>query len=182
MRSMINQGQKFSEELLRLCVARVEEKVSKISLARHLGFNHKVAPCRMVIPFQTMLTPSLPATHDSDYLKSFRAFPRDAVTIESELQKGGKKRNVQRRVELTLSAVLDDAQVLSSLQKPRKISIRGSDGKVYNLLCKPKDDLRKDQRLMEFNNMINRFLKKDVESTKRRLCKYSSSALFRARS
>ncbi|KKA22075.1 Non-specific serine/threonine protein kinase [Rasamsonia emersonii CBS 393.64] len=169
MRSMINQGQKFSEELLRLCVARVEEKVSKISLARHLGFNHKVAPCRMVIPFQTMLTPSLPATHDSDYLKSFRAFPRDAVTIESELQKGGKKRNVQRRVELTLSAVLDDAQVLSSLQKPRKISIRGSDGKVYNLLCKPKDDLRKDQRLMEFNNMINRFLKKDVESTKRRL-------------
>jgi serine/threonine-protein kinase ATR len=58
--------------------------------------------------------------------------------------------------------------VLSSLQKPRKISILGSDGNLYNLLCK-KDDLRKDQRLMEFNGMINRFLKRDVESNKRRL-------------
>lgn len=61
---------------------------------------------------------------------------------------------------------------MNSLQKPRKISIRGSDGKIYNALCKPKDDLRKDQRLMEFNNMINRFLKRDVEASKRRMCKY----------
>lgn len=71
-------------------------------------------------------------------------------------------------------AVLDEAQVLNSLQKPRKISIRGSDGKIYSLLCKPKDDLRKDQRLMEFNNMINRSLKKDVEASKRRMCKWTA--------
>ncbi|KAL5332264.1 hypothetical protein BJX70DRAFT_393110 [Aspergillus crustosus] len=148
IRGMINQGQKFSEELLALCVAKIEHKVSRINLARNLNFNHKVAPCRLVIPFQAMLTPSLPASHDSEYLKGFRAFPRDSTTIE---------------------AVLDEAQILSSLQKPRKISIRGSDGKLYNILCKPKDDLRKDQRLMEFNNMINRFLKKDVESSKRRM-------------
>ncbi|KAJ5770783.1 uncharacterized protein N7511_002834 [Penicillium nucicola] len=123
IRRMINQGQKFSEELLQLCLARVENKVTKVQLGRNLGFNHKVAPCRL-------------------------GFPRDPTTIE---------------------AVLDDAQILNSLQKPRKISIRGSDGKIYNALCKPKDDLRKDQRLMEFNNMINRFLKRDVESSKRRM-------------
>lgn len=69
-------------------------------------------------------------------------------------------------------AILDEAQILNSLQKPRRISIRGSDGKIYNALCKPKDDLRKDQRLMEFNNMINRFLKRDVEASKRRMCEY----------
>lgn len=69
---------------------------------------------------------------------------------------------------------MDDVQVLNSLQKPRKIGIRGSDGKMYNILCKPKDDLRKDQRLMEFNNMINRLFKKDVESSKRRMCKLSN--------
>lgn len=71
------------------------------------------------------------------------------------------------------TGVLDEALVLSSLQKPRKISIQGTDGKVYNLLCKPKDDLRKDQRLMEFNNMINGFLKRNVEAIKRRMCKKS---------
>ncbi|KAL2832369.1 hypothetical protein BDW59DRAFT_104134 [Aspergillus cavernicola] len=148
IRGMINQGQKFSDELLRLCVAKIENKTSRVNLARNLNFNHRVAPCRLVVPFQAMLTPSLPASHDSEHLKGFRAFPRDSTTIE---------------------AILDEAQILNSLQKPRKISIRGSDGKIYNILCKPKDDLRKDQRLMEFNNMINRFLKKDVESSKRRM-------------
>lgn len=48
--------------------------------------------------------------------------------------------------------------------------MRGSDGRFYPFLCKPKDDLRKDARLMEFNNMINRFLKKDADSSRRRLC------------
>ncbi|KAJ5763195.1 hypothetical protein N7533_001876 [Penicillium manginii] len=145
---MISQGQKFSEELLQLCLAHVEERVFKVNLARNLGFNHKAAPCRLVVPFQAMLIPSLPSSHDSEYLKGFRPFPRDPTTID---------------------AVLDEAQILHSAQQPRKISIRGSDGKIYNALCKPKDDLRKDQRLMEFNNMINRFLKRDVESSKRRM-------------
>lgn len=58
---------------------------------------------------------------------------------------------------------------MNSLQKPRKIKIRGSDGHNYTFLCKPRDDLRKDARLMEFNNMINRFLKKDLEASRRTL-------------
>ena len=71
---------------------------------------------------------------------------------------------------LYLLAFLDDVLVLNSLQRPRKISARGSDGKIYGLLCKPKDDLRKDQRLMEFNSIVNRALKRDAETSKRRLC------------
>lgn len=150
IRAMVTQGQKFSEELLELCFAPVEEKASRISLARDLHFNHKLAPCRLVVPFQMMLTPILPPSHEKSFLEHFRPFPGDVVSIER---------------------VLDEALVLSSLQKPRKISIQGTDGKVYNLLCKPKDDLRKDQRLMEFNNMINGFLKRNVEAIKRHMCK-----------
>lgn len=82
---MINRGQKFCEELLSLCTARVEEKgTAKISLARTLGFNHKVAPCRLVVPFQSMLTPILPPTHDQSFLKQFNPFPGDVVSIESK--------------------------------------------------------------------------------------------------
>jgi serine/threonine-protein kinase ATR len=50
---------------------------------------------------------------------------------------------------------------MNSLQRPRKISILGSNGKDYIFLLKPKDDLRKDARLMEFNGLINLLLKKD---------------------
>jgi serine/threonine-protein kinase ATR len=68
--------------LLQLCLARVEERATKVTLARNLGFNHKVAPCRLVVPFQAMLIPSLPVIQDSEHLKGFRPFPRDPTTIE----------------------------------------------------------------------------------------------------
>jgi serine/threonine-protein kinase ATR len=86
IRRMIQQGQKFSDELLQLCLARVEERASKVTLARNLGFKHKVAPCRLVVPFQAMLIPSLPVIQDSEHLKGFRSFPRDPTTIEGTLQ------------------------------------------------------------------------------------------------
>jgi serine/threonine-protein kinase ATR len=50
-------------------------------------------------------------------------------------------------------------EILASLQKPKKISLKGSDGKLYIMMCKPKDDLRKDCRLMEFNSLINKVWK-----------------------
>lgn len=43
------------------------------------------------------------------------------------------------------------------------------DGVEHPFLCKPKDDLRKDARMMEFTTMINRLLFKDPKSCKRRL-------------
>lgn len=52
---------------------------------------------------------------------------------------------------------------------PRKISFRGSDGKLYDILCKPTDDLRRDGRLMEFNNIVNMYLHRDPDSRARRL-------------
>lgn len=148
LKTLITAGQRFSLELLRVSDFTIEGKVSRVSLSRDLNFNHKIAPSRLAVPVQSCLTATLPTTFDSTGLKSFRAFPKDAVTITN---------------------FMDEAMVLASLQKPRKLTIRGSDGNLYGLLAKPKDDMRKDQRLMEFNTMINRFLKRDVEASKRRL-------------
>ncbi len=58
---------------------------------------------------------------------------------------------------------------MSSLAKPRKITIRGSNGQIYMFLGKPKDDLRKDARLMDFNAIINKLLKANSESRRRQL-------------
>ena len=59
---------------------------------------------------------------------------------------------------------------MHSLAKPRKITIRGSNGQTYMFLGKPKDDLRKDARLMDFNAIINKLLKSNSESRRRHLC------------
>mgnify|MGYP000291187192 FL=1 len=45
----------------------------------------------------------------------------------------------------------------------------GSDGREYPFLCKPKDDLRKDARMMEFTTTINQLLSKDPRSRRRKL-------------
>jgi len=148
LRTMIMAAQRFTDELLRVADYHIEGKIPKISLARDLGFNHKIAPSKLVVPAETCLIPNIPTSNDSTTMKTFQAFSQDPVTI---------------------TAFLDEALVLASLQKPRKMSIRGSDGHVYAILAKPKDDLRKDQRLMEFDTMINRFLKRDIEAAKRRM-------------
>ena len=67
---------------------------------------------------------------------------------------------------------------MSSLQRPRKISVWGDDGNVYGFLCKEGDDLRKDSRLMEFVSFIIKLLKKDSEARKRKLCACLSPAMF----
>jgi serine/threonine-protein kinase ATR len=61
---------------------------------------------------------------------------------------------------------------MNSMQKPRKITVRGSDGARYPFLVKPKDDLRKDARLMEFNSIINKLLKKNADASRRQLCTF----------
>lgn len=42
---------------------------------------------------------------------------------------------------------------MKSLVRPKKITIIGSDGKKYPLMCKAKDELRKDGRLMDINRV-----------------------------
>lgn len=53
--------------------------------------------------------------------------------------------------------------------QPKKIVFRGSDGQIYPFLCKPKDDLRRDCRLLDFNNLLNKLFMKDPECRKRNL-------------
>ena len=61
---------------------------------------------------------------------------------------------------------------MKSLAKPRKITIKGSNGQTYMFLGKPKDDLRKDARLMDFNAIINKVLKGNSDSRRRQLRKF----------
>lgn len=70
---------------------------------------------------------------------------------------------------VSISKIEDGVVIMPSLQRPRRITLRGSDGKKYLFMCKPKDDLRKDFRLMEFNDIVNKYLQNDPESRQRRL-------------
>lgn len=59
---------------------------------------------------------------------------------------------------IKICTIKNEIEILNSLQKPRKITIIGSDGNIYAFLCKPNDDLRKDCRFIEFCNLIRRYI------------------------
>lgn len=60
-------------------------------------------------------------------------------------------------------------EIMQSVARPKRVTIRGSDGKRYSLLCKPKDDLRRDFKVMEVNNVVNWYLHRHPESRQRQL-------------
>ncbi|KAI1642826.1 uncharacterized protein F4817DRAFT_277367 [Daldinia loculata] len=148
LKALLRMGEKLAEQLLMACNNGdfQSNRTTVASITRDLNFNHKCTPCPLVVPIEACLTATLPTLTDN--VKKHKAFSRDVIVIQS---------------------FLDEVLVLGSLAKPRKLTARGSNGVNYGLLIKPKDDLRTDQRLMEFNGMINRSLKRDAESSRRQL-------------
>ncbi|KAJ3201378.1 hypothetical protein HDU82_008154 [Entophlyctis luteolus] len=145
--NIINEGTALCDQLLVLCNYNIQGKVTMLNMSRDFRNLKRLAPLKMIIPIQKTLTVTLPADGSASNA-AHRPFPFDPPTIEG---------------------FYDDIEVMNSLQKPRKITILGSDSKDYIFLLKPKDDLRKDARLMEFNGLINKLLKKDSESRRRNL-------------
>ena len=56
---------------------------------------------------------------------------------------------------ITISKFLDDVKIKLSKHRPRKIVIAGSDGKLYKFLLKGHEDLRVDQRMMQYFELMN---------------------------
>ncbi|KAG9323421.1 hypothetical protein KVV02_002581 [Mortierella alpina] len=146
---LIKEALDLSEHLISLCMASVPDKVSKLSLEKN--FNRifrqlKRDGYNVAIPCQKTLWPALPAS--SATMASHKPFKSDLPKIDK---------------------LLDEIEVMSSLQRPRKVTIVGSDGQRYTYLCKPKDDLRKDAKMTEFNCLVNYLLNKNREAHRRNL-------------
>eukprot|EP01080_Neovahlkampfia_damariscottae_P000138 gene138-4384_t len=153
IRTMVENNLKLYEMLISLC-NWTPSKTGKALLSQFTSFKSikKLLPLPFcIIPIQSQLTASLPSKSEEDKEEdpNHNPFDFNMITIE----------NFEPGIT-----------ILSSLQRPKKIEIKGSDGEIYTFLCKPKDDLRKDNRMMEFNSMVNRLLKSDAEARKKKLC------------
>ncbi|KAJ3161128.1 serine/threonine-protein kinase M1 [Geranomyces michiganensis] len=170
---LIQQGQRLTEYLIDLCNYPIAQRDNTLSVSRHFRALNRFVPLDLIVPLQSALSARMPTNVDD--AKLHNPFPDDIpkiLGISNKLQflKFRHSYGVLLVVCFKLTTGFqDEVEVMSSLQRPRKLTIRGSDGRNYIFLCKPKDDLRKDCRLMEFNAMINKLLKKDPEARTRRL-------------
>ncbi|KAI8902434.1 hypothetical protein BC833DRAFT_639508 [Globomyces pollinis-pini] len=146
--SKIQYAEAFVDQLLNLCNFPSGKDVSMLSMSRDFRKLQKMAALGngMIVPLQSSLTVTLPTGSYS--ASSHKPFANDLPRI---------------------IGFKDEIEIVTSLQRPKKITMIGSNGHNYIFLCKPEDDLRKDSRLMEFNSIVNRLLKKDSEGRKRKL-------------
>lgn len=68
-----------------------------------------------------------------------------------------------------IASFVPTVNVITSKQRPRKLTIKGSDGKEYRFLLKGHEDLRQDERVMQLFSLVNTLLATDPETFKRHL-------------
>ena len=59
--------------------------------------------------------------------------------------------------------------MITSKQRPRRLSLKGSNGQDYQYLLKGHEDLRQDERVMQLFGLVNTLLAVDTDSFKRHL-------------
>ncbi|XP_041828514.1 serine/threonine-protein kinase ATR isoform X3 [Melanotaenia boesemani] len=150
LEKFIGDATRLTDKLLELCNKPVDGNCTTLSISVHFKQLKRLVEeptfSQILIPLQSVLIPTLPSTGGAN--TKHDAFPGHWAYLDG---------------------FEDVVEILASLQKPKKISLKGSDGRSYTMMCKPKDDLRKDCRLMEFNCLINKCLRKDAESRRREL-------------
>lgn len=120
-------------------------RTKQLSLSKYFGIEDASKPYdQLVIPVQSNLQIRLPYKEVANYT----AFPKSA--------------------SVTFDGFDDVVNIFFSLQMPRQVTIRGSDGNAYRLMVKG-DDTRKDAKVVEFTTMVNRILASSTEARKRGL-------------
>lgn len=157
LKKFIADSSELAEKLVQLGNLNVETGVTSLSLASSFRPLKKIVESRdfsrLLIPSQFQITLQLPTNENNSNLSSnpyrtHNPYPLELVYIGN---------------------FEDNVIVMNSLQKPKKVTIRGTDGKLYSFLCKAKDDLRIDYRIMEFFSVVNKCLKQEPESRRRNL-------------
>jgi serine/threonine-protein kinase ATR len=139
---LMNEANKLFEELIKICsYINNKKKIDTMSISSTFKLLNKINFQTLIIPIQSSLTVTLPTSNMSaDSIRDYNAFSTHLVTIQQ---------------------FNDTIEILKSKEKPKKLTILGSDGHTYAFLCKKevKGDMRKNSRMMEFNTVVNRLLK-----------------------
>lgn len=144
--SLVSQVRKLTRSLTKVSMTSAPDNQTRSgrSLTKDFRFDMKMAPSSITVPAKINLETILPVSAES--MSSYKPFRKD----------------------ITIAKFSDSYKIFSSLKKPKKINIIGSNGKTYGLMCK-KEDVRQDNQYMQFATTMDFLLKKEVESTKRDL-------------
>jgi len=135
----------------------------------------------IIVPIQTQLTVTLPP-QSAEFVP---ASSSDAYVESAAFAYEPQSRHVSRSYrafpssQVSIVGWVNELEVLKSKEKPKKLTMLGSDGLSYSFLCKReiKGDMRKNSRMMEFSSVVNRLLREHGEARSRQLSLRTFSVL-----
>eukprot|EP00730_Choanoeca_flexa_P003522 TRINITY_DN11433_c0_g1_i2.p1 TRINITY_DN11433_c0_g1~~TRINITY_DN11433_c0_g1_i2.p1 ORF type:complete len:1412 (+),score=409.66 TRINITY_DN11433_c0_g1_i2:447-4238(+) len=71
--------------------------------------------------------------------------------------------------QVTISRFTPQLRVIRSKQRPRRLTVQGSDGEDHEYLLKAHEDLRQDERVMQLFSLVNVLLDKDSSTFNKHL-------------
>ncbi|KAJ2347201.1 hypothetical protein GGH91_001926, partial [Coemansia sp. RSA 2671] len=175
------QAYKLTDMLLGMCNAVPPARTATaMRMSKDFRQLNSCTPLDVIVPLERCMVPTLPDAYGGIEYDLALLSPRHEAMDAGGSMDGARvaAQAMSERAMLhqpfssdlpTISSFADEIEIMSSLQRPKKITMVGSDGRSYSFLCKPKDDLRKDARLMEFNSMINHLLRSNAQTQKRGL-------------
>lgn len=87
------------------------------------------------------------------------------LRLEIPGQYSGDRKPI-KSLHTLISYFIPETLVLASIRKPKRLSIFGSDEKVYHLLVKGGEDLRLDERIQQLFGLMNTSFGNDPEVSK----------------
>ena len=117
------------------------------------------------------------------YYQIFKRVGKQLPTLTSlELQHGSPKLTECKNLELavpgsyspnqtviSIAKIESQIAIITSKQRPRKLTIKGSNGLIYVFLLKGHEDLRQDERVMQLFSLVNNLMNSDNSTTKQNL-------------
>uniref|UniRef100_A0A1I7XT16 PI3K/PI4K domain-containing protein n=1 Tax=Heterorhabditis bacteriophora TaxID=37862 RepID=A0A1I7XT16_HETBA len=114
----------------------------------------------IMIPLTEMLEHALPRDH-AIKVNSLSQFVMDTPSAQES--------HMGQLPEVFIQSIDNDYLILKSLQRPKRLVLRGVDGRRYQIMCKPSDELRKDARFMDVNRMMNGLMRQNADARRRQL-------------
>lgn len=97
--------------------------------------------CRVIVPTEASIRAIIPMDNSCESLDKHVVFPEANLSYVKEF--------------------IPKVHIFNSLCQPRQVSFLCENGRTISIICKSGDDLRKDNRCVEFFDLLNRILRKD---------------------
>ncbi|KAG1660148.1 Serine-protein kinase ATM [Nymphon striatum] len=152
-------------------VNAAESILKKVSDKKHMDLvNGLKIMCDSYIQFAYMENdkqnkkPVHSIPHAQSILKLNRHSCIPVPTADIEIDKSGEYSDVP-----CIKEIAPSYELVGGLNAPKKVKCRGTDGRMYYQLVKGKDDLRQDAVMQQFFSLVNKLLKQNSETKKRKL-------------